>query len=422
MLHNRLLPVAIALAAALTACSDSTQPTDTPSPTDDPQLRSAQGQQPAGPLALARSVHGFGGFFLDEQGSPTVYLKDPAERGNAVRALAPWLRSRGRRESDLRVLPGQFGWSELEQWQRAATPAALAIPGAVFVDADEAANRLRVGVEHGAAGAQARGAISRLGIPAGAVEVTVTERVEPVIGLRDRVSPTLGGIQINFDPDLSVPGSFVCTLGFNAIRNAQESFVTNSHCTNINGGTERSPYWQPLRSLFPDPIAIEVDDPDFTTGGDCPAGRRCRFSDAARARYERDVDVTLGAIARTEAPTKSKLDIVGTFQITGESNAQEFVINEIANKVGRTTGWSQGKIVATCVNTNSGGTDKTLFCQTFVAAHVGGGDSGSPVFAENGDGTATLYGILWGGTQGGNFFVFSPLANVEQELGALQTH
>jgi hypothetical protein len=291
----------------------------------------------------------------------------------------------------------------------------------VFVDADEAANRVRVGVEHAGAGAQARSALARAGVPASAIEVSIVERIEPMVGLRDRVSPAIGGIQINFDPDLTVPGSFVCTLGFNALRNSQASFITNSHCTNVKGGTERSPFWQPLRSLFPDPIATEVDDPEFESGGDCPAERRCRFSDAARARYAQGVSSTLGAIARTERPGKSSLEIVGTFQISGESSAQEFVINEIANKVGRTTGWSQGKIVATCVDTNVGGTDETLFCQTFVAAHLGGGDSGSPVFAENGDGTVTLYGILWGGTQSGNLFVFSPLANVEQELGALTT-
>jgi hypothetical protein len=46
-----------------------------------------------------------------------------------------------------------------------------------------------------------------------------------------------------------------------------------------------------------------------------------------------------------------------------------------------------------------------------------GGDSGSPVFS--GTSNVTLLGILWGGS--GNQFVYSPIANIEQELGALTT-
>jgi hypothetical protein len=33
-----------------------------------------------------------------------------------------------------------------------------------------------------------------------------------------------------------------------------------------------------------------------------------------------------------------------------------------------------------------------------------------------------LNGILWGGSSDGRTFVFSPLANVKGELGALTTH
>jgi hypothetical protein len=41
----------------------------------------------------------------------------------------------------------------------------------------------------------------------------------------------------------------------------------------------------------------------------------------------------------------------------------------------------------------------------------------SPVF--RGASNVTLLGILWGGT--GSQFVYSPIANIEQELGALTT-
>lgn len=48
------------------------------------------------------------------------------------------------------------------------------------------------------------------------------------------------------------------------------------------------------------------------------------------------------------------------------------------------------------------------------------GDSGSPVFRYQGL-TVLLSGILWGGPEDGSSFVFSPINQVEQELGALTT-
>jgi hypothetical protein len=52
---------------------------------------------------------------------------------------------------------------------------------------------------------------------------------------------------------------------------------------------------------------------------------------------------------------------------------------------------------------------------------VGAGDSGSDVFAITSGTSVTLAGVLWGGS-GNHTFVFSPLANVQQELGTLTTH
>jgi hypothetical protein len=65
------------------------------------------------------------------------------------------------------------------------------------------------------------------------------------------------------------------------------------------------------------------------------------------------------------------------------------------------------------------GSNIVQLCQTFVSAGVGGGDSGSPVFS--GTSSVTLVGILWGGNSSGTQFVYSPIGNIEQELGALTT-
>jgi hypothetical protein len=363
-------------------------------------------------------VRGFGGFFLDSQGSPTIWLKQPAERGNAERALEPWFRATKRAASELRVLRGNYEWGELQRWFPAASAAAFAFPGAVFVDADEAANRIRVAVVHGTPIGAIRAALERAGIPAGAIAITEREPIRPLATLRDAVRPTVGGLQINFDPDPGTPGSFVCTLGFNVLAGGQRSFITNSHCTNEQGRLDGTVYGQPL--LSSGVIATEVADPEYFRGRDCYASFVCRYSDASRAAYAAGTQSELGSIARTPAANSRSLNIQGKFHISAEDLNTEFVIGSELNKVGRTTGWTQGPVSATCVDVLASGTRFVSLCQTFVQAGVAGGDSGSPVFAEEGGDNVTLAGILWGG--GGGDFVFSPLANIERELGPLQTH
>jgi hypothetical protein len=403
---------ALVLAAA---CSDQNeQPVAPSSQPESPPLQSAGQGSPEDPISLGRTVPGFGGFYLDSRGMPVVYLKDAAQRTQAERALAPFLSARGLAASQLRVLPAKYDWAQLERWFNQASAEVLAEPGSVFVDADEASNKVAIGVERGAA-ARFRGIVVRLGIPADAVVVQETEPIRFATTLRDRVRPIVGGLQINF------PG-FLCTLGFNAIRSGQNSFITNSHCTDTQGGTEGTPYWQPLESVDPVQIGTEVDDPLYVRGtGDngCPRGRRCRFSDASRAAYAPGITFTLGSIARTTGPNNNSITIDpanASFSINREGSAS---VGQTANKIGRTTGWTQGAVTRTCVNTGVLGSNIVQLCQTFVSAGVGAGDSGSPVFIEGRRGV-TLVGILWGGS-GSTTYVFSPIANIEQELGSLTT-
>jgi hypothetical protein len=367
------------------------------------------------PNDLARGVKGFGGFFLDAQGVPTIYLKDAAEKENAGRALGRYFQAAGITPSQLRVLRGQFDWSDLERWFLLASSDVLALPGTVFADADEASNRVTIGIERGS-GAQGavRSAAARLGIPAEAVLIREMEPVRFAATLRDAFRPTIGGIQINF------PG-FLCTLGFNANEGTgPASFITNSHCTNTQGGVESTPYWQPLQSTHPTQIATEVEDPSYSRNLEprCPKGKRCRYSDASRAQYAGGVQSSLGVIAKTTGANNGSLTTSGSFSITAERLDTNFVVGTVVNKVGRTTGWTQGRVSNTCVTTGVSGTNVAQICQTFVEAGVGGGDSGSPVFIITGGDNVALAGILWGGS-GSTLFVFSPLRNIEREIGNL---
>jgi len=394
-----------AILAAVAACSD-TGPTTGPEPT--PLIRP---QQPLDMASLSRALPGFGGLFVDH-GVPTVYLTDPGQRGLAEQLLAGFARARG--AAGIRVLAARFAYRDLDTWFQQVSNEGFAQGNVVFVDLDEAANRVLVGVERGAAHANIRALAARLGVPAEALTVRDVEPIHQLASLQDQVRPVVAGLQINF------PG-FLCSLGFNAVSGGQNSFVTASHCTTTQGGVEGTQYFQSLSSQPNSFIGTEVADPAYVRGkgknSPCPKGRRCRMSDASRAAYAAGVPFTLGGIAQTSGPNNGSLVITGTFTIVGEGGE---IVGDVANKVGRTTGWTQGVITNTCVNTGVSGSNIVQLCQNFVSAGVGGGDSGSDVFLDTGAGVRLL-GVLWGGNGAGTQFVYSPIANVEQELGPLTT-
>jgi len=427
--------VAGGILAAVGACSDVSNRTGPSQPSLDPSLQPTA-QQPSAedPVALARGVRGFGGFFVDRQGAPTVYLTNPGERVSAERALAPFFAAHGMDAARLRVLPADFEYARLESWFDQASPEALAVSGAVFADLDEASNRLRIGVAHGAAEAEVRRGLAALRIPAAAVIVEQAAPIRQLLTLEDRVRPVLAGLQIDFILGL-------CSLGFNAVHVAtgQLSFVTASHCTWAQGGTEGTIYYQHTWLDFSgsdNTLGTEVSDPPYFSNkrrGACPRRRVCRYSDAARAAYSIAAgDVALGAIAKTTGVNTLATDITGTFVINStapEYPSDRFTVGSSVHKVGRTTGWTSAPVTATCANVNVDGTAITQLCQTLAGSEtpgspviVGAGDSGSPVFILNSDASAQLGGILWGGNAEGTLIAFSPLKNVQMptELGDLR--
>lgn len=412
-----LLAAGLVFAAA--SCGDSSNPAG-----PEAGLLAARGGQ-AGPTAdlpstdeLDRQVPGFGGFYVDASGTPTIYLTRGSPRANAERALAGYLNARGLGVAALRVQEARYGWQQLERWQAAGTMAAFEAQGTVFVDNDETVNRVRIGVADLSSMGQVRAAIARSGLPDDAV---IIERAEPIVQvatLRDADRPVRAGVQIHF-------GQYVCSVGFNATDGTAKGFVTASHCTNRQGGVEGTAYYQPLSSVDGTQIATEVEDPAYVRNGSgCPKGRVCRYSDAARAVYTNGANQALGLIAQTSGPNNGSLTITGSFSITSDDCGTTggcLTVGATVNKVGRTTGWTAGNITNTCVTTGVSGTNIVQLCQTFVSAGVGGGDSGSDVFQITGS-TVKLAGVLWGGDSAGTMFVFSPFANVTRELGALVTH
>lgn len=423
-------PALVALVAlAIAACQDNPSPTavvvDPGQPSTIRQLPAQDADVPS-VSQLDRQIPGFGGFFMDRSGAPTVYLTRGASRAAAERALSGYLGARGLSATGVKVLEARYGWQQLQNWQAAATQGAFEVPGTVFVDNDETVNRVRIGIESPGAIGLVRAAVARQGVPDDAV---IIERADPIVQVTMLAGPTLqnvvdrpvrAGVQINF------PG-FLCSVGFNATSGTQKSFITASHCTNTQGGVESTPYWQPLQSTSPTQIATEVADPAYTKGGaGCPRGGKvCRYSDASRAAYVNGANQALGLIAATSGANNGSLEITGSFTITSDDCGTTggcLAVGTTVNKVGRTTGWTSGAITNTCVDTGVQGSRIVQLCQTFVSAGVGGGDSGSDVFVITGGSNVQLAGVLWGGNGSGTQFVFSPFGNVVRELGALTTH
>lgn len=358
-------------------------------------------------IALADAVPGFGGMYRDEAGRTVVYLRDFSQ--------LPRLQAR---LGDVVALPAEHDFRDLHGWRIDLRSRILGTEGVVLLDVDETLNRVRIGVDPAAGEPAARAAAriaARRGIPRNAVVIVDAEPIVQVTTLRDMVRPVPGGMQIRFS-------NFLCTLGFNAARNGAAGFVTNSHCTDQQGGVhKRRPtlYYQPLNQTPAEFIGTERVDPDyFRRKNGCPRGAECRFSDSAWAEYDAASLSGGDTIARTTergalSGSITIDDANPTFAVAGTGAAG--VGNEV-NKVGRTSGWTFGQVSATCVDTGVQGSNIVLLCQTFVDAGVGSGDSGSPVFTWTGGGTVTLVGILWGGNGDGTLFVYSPYSAVASEL------
>jgi hypothetical protein len=316
---------------------------------------------------------------------------------------------------------GQSG-DRIEAAFQRVSPEVMGIPGTVFSDNDERIGKVVIGISNMNAEGQVRAAMRRQGVSEGDYVIELTSPIENKATLRSVFRPTVAGIQVHF-------GNYVCSLGQNVDHAGGRSFIINSHCTNTQGGVEGTTYAQPDRTTNPEVIATEVADPLYVKNGPgCPRGKKCRYSDASRALYSTGTASNRGEIARTTGPNNLSLTVDAAnpiFTVTSQDNSTtNFAVGTIVNKVGRTTGWTRGSVTRSCANTSVSGSTVYLFCQTFVADAggaqvVGGGDSGSGVWIDQGGGNVKFVGLLWGGTSDNKSFVFSPLAQIQQELGAV---
>lgn len=391
---------------------------------DEPTLDSSEAglteDQPTGDdrlMAVAAKLSGFGGMYVDAATDTLyVYSMDAANEAVTEQAIAEALGEDAPSTSTIELLQAEYSFAELNELHKSMMPSVLGIQGVVLTDINEANNSLMVGVENQKARDKVEKQLAELGIPREIVNIEKTKPIRLETSLQNRHRPVVGGLQIQF---LSGTSTFICSLGFNAVRSVR-GYVTNSHCTDIQGGVQNTVHHQALRAVAADRIGVEIRDPFYFTGGVCPAGRRCRYSDTSFEQYDSGVASSQGRIARPNLNAVT-WNGVSVFRIVGETSAP--VVGELLTKVGRTTGRTQGNVTATCVNVNVFGTNITQLCQDRASYASAGGDSGSPVFRITNSPTANdvrLYGIHWG--SGGSFSAIGSF-NIQRatEMGPLTT-
>lgn len=377
---------------------------------------------------LVNEVPGFGGLYYGADGALNVLLVDESQAAVARTAIPAFLDRRAGRGARRRAVPLRFqranyDFRQLKRWDTLLSTA-MSWEGVTQTDIDDARNKLVIGVMNRDALNRVASDLRRSGIPSNAfsVEVIPQTEIDPAIELasapsgptattlQDRYRPVIGGLQIGF------PNNTACTLNSNLYRvnnpfypvpgpsldTSERYFLTNSHCTDTFASVDGRVAGQPLAS---DRIGVEVYDPALFTNSqnsECPAGRSCRWSDAAVFRYDSGVSVSFARIAKT---ANGSLNITGQYTIIGAGHSAFFFENATPiSKVGRTTGTSSDVVIRACVRTNqfSNGLDtgRTMLCQTQSNYNSSGGDSGSSVFGRS---TATdpnievfLDGIHWG--------------------------
>ena len=295
----------------------------------------------------------------------------------------------------------------------AASAEVLGVSGSIYADHDERRGRLVFGVERLTAVTAVQAAAARAGLREADYAIELARPIYTAASLSDAYAVPQGGMQIG-------TAKLQCTLGFNVAHAAGRSFITNSHCTDRQGGPEKTQFWQPQVGVGT-MIGVEADDPVYTANKACPKERRCRYSDAARIAYLPTVLSDQGYVAATDGVGSGSIAVNGSLAFNQQDDLNRaFAIGQTIHKIGATTGWTSGQVTQTCVNANVADSPITLLCQTFVRGSgtvVDAGDSGAPAFLQSGT-ENILFGIVWGRTDVGEF-VFSPLEGIVRDLGRM---
>lgn len=360
-------------------------------------------------LRMENAVPGLGGMFVDGTGTVTLYVPRGADRAairRVIAQLAPTvavarpLRDQLADTQHLKLIDGDFPFSQIVAWQSALIAKPLAGTGIYSVDADEASNRVHIMVAAAGDLASAQQTATAAGIPVGAVQIEVGSAPRALSSLRGTWTPPGGGVQI------SNSAGTRCTMGFNVTSGDQtQGFLTAAHCApGVAGAGGTGDMYQPIVGSSYDRGWIRLN-PLFNDGdpANCMGFTSCTRADVMYVQY---YSASNGVKHVPYTDLTGLNNAGGSITVTGWWNniaaaAVYPMVGQSADKMGRTTGWTRGTVVSTCAPVTVDGSYVVTCADKVTNGRVGTGDSGSPVFMPPAPGQVTnpLYpiGILFGG-------------------------
>lgn len=402
---------------------------------------------------VAKQEPGFGGMYIDEDKDILYVYMLGGDPEKAVAALRDVFGEENLPDN-VQVLSAKFSFLQLKEWHDRLIEQVFKIRGVTLIDINDAENRLTVGVVNKEVGNGMKKRGIEFGVPVEAVNIIETGPIEPATGRPAQVPdcssltafcrPLVGGLQIQH---LTAGGDTIslCTLSFIAVRNGVRGFVTNSHCSASRGARDGTVYYQPTLVVEGETeieddfqIGVETIDP---RGRPCKSILRCRESDSNFSRFEvappdpddlpgetpPEVPANRGFIARPPLDSVA-WDGVSTFRIVREATASAFFVGRVVTKVGMITGRTEGEVTQTGVTIKAFIFQGLLLRNQVLATYRDAkGDSGAPVIRAHAPDPSgnqidtTLLGIHWGEQKKTGLSVFSPIHNVEADLGPLNT-
>lgn len=307
----------------------------------------------------------------------------------------------------------------------------LNVKGTTFLDLDENCGCIAVGI----ADASVAQKVTDFANAAGVWVQVRTEIAAPYVvqqmTLRNQFRPAMGGVQI-----VNEAGD-TCSLGLPvySFNQGKYGILTASHCTDgTRGDVKPSEIFQAGNGTNQDKLGNELVDAALfalNTDARCTANRTCQYTDVAFVELGFPSQHLVGRVKqptnRCGAGVTCGLGVTrATDDIRMVGGISGLTMGTTVDKIGRTTGWTSGAIVGTCVDIpvfeldvagNLVDTMITMLCQSRVRAQSAGGDSGGPVFEFNPRTDSGLFaGVLWGGN--GVSFAYSTVDQIDQNFGS----
>jgi hypothetical protein len=371
---------------------------------------------------LGREVPTYGGHRIAANGRVVVWLKDPKHAPKARSALRARISSGKYQTSgraltgDVEVAQGAYEIGELAEW-RTRILGEGRLPGLVYIDLDEGANRIRLGVlSSGAAASEQmlRERFTAIGIDSEAL------RFVPVLPPSDVRAPRMSGLASGLGNAPATLGSYTdtlvgglryvwrdiqrdsgwgCTVGFAAeMPNNQKGFLSAAHCSprrffndvgNVtlhqpNGGTsigfeqwdaptQQCPWWWYYCTEY------RYSDANINA----VSGRSVRVGYIARPNtrfHQVGIDTTIN-----QYQPYLRIDATTSFVSQGST----------IDLIGATAGWRYGSVVTTCATVYLSVDGAVIKCAYETDIIVAEGDSGGPVFYFDGNNSVTAAGIVF---------------------------